>query len=426
MCTSHCVRPGAAGLPPAALAALADLYAHPAVRLLAGAFSDAGGQLFLVGGPVRDALTGCSGFADLDFTTNLRPAQIRRAVRPLGPIWAAGERFGTIGVQVSTPAGADKVEVTTFRKDVYTADSRKPQVGFGDDVSTDLARRDLTVNAIALDTVTGCLIDPFNGRADLAARILRTPDDPVVTLTEDPLRILRLLRFSGRLGAAISDELADAARTCGHRLAIVSAERKLAELDKLDELGPGRAAAALANAGHLGVLGQWIPGADTGPGRDTLLGRLGDCLSTAERLAVLLGHDRAALPGRLRALTASTALTRGVSTLLDTAAELSGPVPARPVLRGLLRTRDDDVLAAAARVRAVLDGVDSRVYTACVAVRDAEPHVRDRLPVTGDDLLAAGLTGRAVGAALRACEQHVRAYGQLDRAGALALASDGR
>lgn len=141
------------------------------VQRLSTAFAAAGHELYLVGGPVRDALLGRLG-NDLDFTTSARPDEIERLLRRFShSVWDIGKEFGTIGCLAREPDGREFViEVTTFRSDVYSADSRKPRVRFGDHLGGDLVRRDFTVNAMALSLPDGELLDPFGGVADLEAR----------------------------------------------------------------------------------------------------------------------------------------------------------------------------------------------------------------------------------------------------------------
>ena len=123
---------------------------------LAELFAEAGHRLYLVGGAVREAVAGrfLSG-ADLDCTTDARPARVRRIVGGVATsLWTQGERFGTIGCVVDGQA----YEITTHRAERYDMHSRKPVVTFGDDVTEDLARRDFTVNAMAVDTADGSLL----------------------------------------------------------------------------------------------------------------------------------------------------------------------------------------------------------------------------------------------------------------------------
>ncbi len=208
---------------------------------LAGRFESAGHTLYLVGGSVRDAIVagagpdpsadGGSGEAsDLDFTTDARPDAIERIVSGWADaVWTQGKRFGTIGCL----RGHQKYEITTHRAEAYQPDSRKPDVAFGDKVEDDLARRDFTVNAMALRLPRLELIDPFDGLGDLSAHRLRTPLDPVISFGDDPLRMLRAARFIARLDLEPTLELVEAVRTEHHRLSIVSAERIRDELDRI-------------------------------------------------------------------------------------------------------------------------------------------------------------------------------------------------
>jgi poly(A) polymerase len=205
---------------------------------LARRFRDAGYQLHLVGGTVRDLLEGHDHEDDYDLTTDARPTEIVACLEGWADaIWKQGEKFGTIGAQkVDGATGHARVyEITTFRSEAYTDDSRKPHVVFADEVVVDLSRRDFTVNAMALE-LTGdapALIDPYGGAADLARRVLRTPLGPEVSFSDDPLRMLRAARFIARFGLEPDDALVAAVRQMAARLDIVSAERIRDELDKL-------------------------------------------------------------------------------------------------------------------------------------------------------------------------------------------------
>ncbi|MDR1265275.1 MAG: CCA tRNA nucleotidyltransferase [Propionibacteriaceae bacterium] len=205
----------------------------PVTGRLAAAFAVAGHHLYLVGGPVRDAVLGLEA-TDLDFTTAARPDQIEAVLRTLGgPIWDVGRQFGTIGTKLGDGQRSWTVEVTTFRADAYRPDSRKPAVRFGDTIEEDLKRRDFTVNAMAVDLADGRLVDPFGGLADLAAKVLRTPAPAVESFSDDPLRMLRAARFAARLQLRPTPEVVLAMRQLGERLEIVSAERVRDELSKL-------------------------------------------------------------------------------------------------------------------------------------------------------------------------------------------------
>lgn len=209
----------------------------PAVRKLTELFADAGHEFYLVGGPVRDALLDRAG-NDLDFTTSARPEQIEPLLRQVSKaVWDIGREFGTIGCAVTEP-GPDGdpvkivIEVTTFRSDAYTADSRKPAVEFGDHLAGDLLRRDFTVNAMALGMATGDFLDPFGGAADLDRGVLTTPAAPELSFSDDPLRMMRAARFAAQLGLRPAPEVIAAMTDQAERITIVSAERVRDELTK--------------------------------------------------------------------------------------------------------------------------------------------------------------------------------------------------
>jgi poly(A) polymerase len=203
---------------------------------LSDRFRSAGHRLYLVGGSVRDAIVADGGVPvvdgghDLDFTTDARPDAIEALVAGWADaVWTQGKRFGTIGCR----RGDQVYEITTHRAEAYRPDSRKPEVAFGDRVQDDLARRDFTINAMALRLPELELIDPFGGLADLAARRLRTPLDPEVSFADDPLRMLRAARFVAQLELEPDPPLVEAIRAGHRRLSIVSAERIRDELDKI-------------------------------------------------------------------------------------------------------------------------------------------------------------------------------------------------
>ncbi len=198
---------------------------------LAELFQAEGFELFLVGGSVRDAFLGSGEDNDLDYTTIARPADIKRIMSPWADeLFAVGEAFGTIGAIKD----GYHIEVTTFRAEVYRADSRKPEVSFSQDLETDLSRRDFTANAMALKLGSEPgLIDPFGGLHDIADKVLRTPLAPEIAFEDDPLRMLRMYRFVSQLGFTPDESAVEATRSMADRLSIVSAERIRDELIKL-------------------------------------------------------------------------------------------------------------------------------------------------------------------------------------------------
>ncbi|MCL2783944.1 MAG: CCA tRNA nucleotidyltransferase [Propionibacteriaceae bacterium] len=205
----------------------------PVTTPLADAFTQAGHSLFLVGGCVRDAILGipCD---DLDFATSARPDDIEAILRRHGgPIWDMGREFGTIGTIVRTKYEEYTVEVTTFRADVYEPGSRKPVVGFGDNIHDDLIRRDFTINAMAVDMADGTFVDPFRGEVDLVEGVIRTPATAQRSFSDDPLRMMRAARFAARFGFRPVPEVISAMMEMTQRLGIVSAERIRDEFTKL-------------------------------------------------------------------------------------------------------------------------------------------------------------------------------------------------
>jgi poly(A) polymerase len=211
------------------LARLGDLAESATVSRLARAFADAGFELSLVGGPVRDALLG-RPVNDLDFTTNARPDDIVRVVKPLADAhWDIGRAFGTIGARIA----GETVEITTYRADSYDGETRKPDVVFGDTLEGDLVRRDFTINALALRLPETVLVDPSQGVDDLLAGLLRTPSAPEISFGDDPLRMLRAARFASQLGFTVDEHTRFAMGELAARIEIVSAERVRDELVKL-------------------------------------------------------------------------------------------------------------------------------------------------------------------------------------------------
>jgi poly(A) polymerase len=217
----------------------------PIVDRLGALFSKAGHRLYLVGGSVRDALLGELGH-DLDFTTSARPDEIEKLLRKVSrALWTIGKEYGTVGCKVIEDGVTWLIEVTTFRSDAYSGDSRKPAVAFGDTIEGDLVRRDFTVNAMAVSLPDKQFVDPYGGLDDLAAGVLRTPSAPEVSFSDDPLRMMRAARFAAQLrpGGDLptpagrmfrpAPEVLAAMRAMNDRIEIVSAERVRDELTKI-------------------------------------------------------------------------------------------------------------------------------------------------------------------------------------------------
>lgn len=200
---------------------------------LTAAFAKSGHRLYIVGGTVRDLLLGRDvASLDFDFTTDARPDEVKSIIENLvDAVWTQGERFGTIAAK----RGDRTLEITTHRAEAYSPDSRKPDVQFSDSVTTDLSRRDFTINAMALELTAASpqLVDPHGGLDDLMARRLRTPLSPEESFNDDPLRMLRAARFVATLSVEPDAALVSAVKSMNDRLQIVSAERVRNEFDRM-------------------------------------------------------------------------------------------------------------------------------------------------------------------------------------------------
>ncbi len=301
------------------------------VHPLAAAFQRAGYRLYLVGGIVRDGLGRQQRVElDIDLTSDALPEVIEAIVRAQHPtaMWLQGMRFGTVGARFRGLDGSERAyEITTHRSEAYDRASRKPEVAFSDDIVMDLSRRDFTVNAMAVDAMSprgaAVLVDPFSGLDDLRADRLRTPLDPEVSFSDDPLRMLRAARFVAGHSFVAEPAVLDAIRRLGERLAIVSAERIRDEFSKLLVLeNPSTGLALLADTA---LLETFAPPLAVLMTNAALLDRVGVVLSRSPvdlsiRLAVLfaiaVGDDR-------RADDVAHAWARGLRYPVDECARIS-------------------------------------------------------------------------------------------------------
>lgn len=233
------------------------------IEALAETFAAAGHELYIVGGGVRDHLLG-RPIHDLDLATDATPDRIKRLASRVKPdgVYDVGAKFGTIGLLFRIPEADDvvdtwTVEVTTYRTEQYVDGTRKPTVDFGTSLVEDLARRDFTMNAIALDPLDGALHDPFGGRADVEARLIRAVGDPIARFHDDPLRLLRAVRFAAQLGFTIERQTLAALRETSASLRRISRERIAQELTAI--LVSPRPDAGLRLATDLGLMEHAIP-----------------------------------------------------------------------------------------------------------------------------------------------------------------------
>ncbi|MGZ6770852.1 MAG: CCA tRNA nucleotidyltransferase [Mycobacteriaceae bacterium] len=196
---------------------------------LAARFTDAGHELYLVGGSVRDAVLGRLG-TDLDFTTDARPEQVQELLRGWAEAqWDTGIAFGTI----SAAKSGQQIEITTYRADNYDRVSRNPEVAYGSELEADLVRRDFTVNAMAVRVGPHPeFTDPFNGLDAIVAGVLDTPGTPQESFADDPLRMLRAARFVSQLGFAVAPRVRAAMTDMAEQITRITAERVRVELDK--------------------------------------------------------------------------------------------------------------------------------------------------------------------------------------------------
>lgn len=242
--------------------------ASPEIILtLARSFRAEGRKLYLVGGPVRDLMLGRRP-PDLDFTTDAHPDQVKQLARRSGAadIYTVGEKFGTIGaIFAEADGGTRDVEITTYRSETYQPYSRKPDVSFGTSLEGDLARRDFSMNAMAvdvtpmdrLDQAQFQLHDPHDGRADLLRRLIRAVGDPHERFAEDPLRLLRAVRFATQLDFHLDPETRAAIGLQATELSWIPRERVQPELNQI--LLSEHVADGIQRLCDLGLMAQLIP-----------------------------------------------------------------------------------------------------------------------------------------------------------------------
>ncbi|MFW6337906.1 MAG: CCA tRNA nucleotidyltransferase, partial [Alkalispirochaetaceae bacterium] len=205
-------------------------------------FRDAGHQLYLVGGAVRNLELGREP-VDFDFATDATPEEVMDLFRRVLP---TGVQHGTVTVLYK---GA-QYEVTTFRTESDYSDGRHPDsVEFASTIEEDLGRRDFTINAMAIELPSGELSDPYDGRGDLRGKIVRAIGDPRERFHEDGLRVLRAVRFAAQLDFQIEENTFAAMRIEGARLSKVARERVRDELEKaILSNSPARAMRLLRDA----------------------------------------------------------------------------------------------------------------------------------------------------------------------------------
>ncbi len=189
-------------------------------------------KAYLVGGATRDHLLG-KLVTDYDFTTPLRPEEIESILRnnSIKP-YLVGKRFGTIGFKLRVENKIHFIEITTFRGDTYKPKNRKPEIRFTTTITEDLTRRDFTINAISLSP-DNIIVDPLDGQTDIKNKVIRAIGNPSDRFKDDPLRILRAIRFASNLEFEIEQQTLQAIESDNYSLLDISKERWVQELDKI-------------------------------------------------------------------------------------------------------------------------------------------------------------------------------------------------
>ncbi|MDR3208189.1 MAG: tRNA nucleotidyltransferase [Oscillospiraceae bacterium] len=360
---------------------------------------DSGFPAFPAGGCVRDSLLG-RRVHDWDVATAALPEQVTALFRRTA---ATGLKHGTVTVLLGRLA----VEVTTFRTEGGYTDGRRPDsVTFVPRLEADLARRDFTVNAMALGP-DGQVIDPFGGRDDLRRRIIRCVGDPAARFGEDALRLWRAVRFSAMLGFGIEAATWDAMSACAPLTARLAPERVSAELERILLSG---AAARLADVLPLGLLDPLLTAHPTF--RLPL-----ETLKTLPRKPETRWAGLAALLRRAGCLADSLAFLRAlrlpnrVTYPAGMGAEwaLAQPLPGEPVgWRRLCADRGvPEALCAAAAGDALAGGPPRYVPALREVLRPGPCLSVKQLALTGEHLALVGLAGPQIGRAQRRLLEHV-------------------
>jgi len=381
------------------------------VREICATLERAGHEAWCVGGAVRDALLGLPTL-DWDIATSARPESVQKLFKRTVPV---GIKFGTVGV-----LDRDDVlhEVTTFRHDVET-DGRHAVVKFGASLDEDLARRDFTVNAIAVHAERLELRDPFHGRDDLDRKVIRCVGEPAERMREDRLRALRALRFAGRFDFAIEPATWTAIRESAPHLSRLSMERVKQELDKVMKQVV-RPSATLERYREAGIFAQLVPLLTDAPaGRFRAVDHLArPGLARRPDRGMLrfaaLFVEPGVLPSRglenaLKALKCSTVEVRAAMALAEAAGRL--PITAASIgaledpaaLRRLIASVGRMVVPGLTRVlwarakaegSTVVSGVTGvRLYRRALQSAFGDPLTVSDLAIDGEDLRALGVPG---------------------------------
>ncbi len=372
-----------------------EIMNHPTIHELVNRFDSAGFELFLVGGSVRDTLAGQES-KDMDLCTDATVEEFGPLLEGLGTIFEAGKRFGTL-VVVFGQGEDDRIEITTFRTEIYNEDSRKPEVAFSRKLGDDLKRRDFTVNAMAVNLKTGELSDLHEGQKHLSNQILDTPGDPDVIMSDDPLRAVRAVRFSATRKWKVAPRVTDAIIRNRERLQVVSRERVTAELTKIvNSQTPDALVSAVLFAEQCeiaeAVFGPLRPVKQF---RSTVTGNVIDRLTA---LALAAEVDPDATRDIVDSLKLPANTVKGITRRLRLVARFDENVD-DSTLREIVRSYTVEEIQGSLQI-----GGHSQELSEHVKRIMGESDITKTLPVDGNDLLQAGLTGRDIGKALKALE----------------------
>lgn len=355
---------------------------------------------YLVGGCVRDMALGVRPH-DWDICTSALPEQVMEVFPDARP---TGLKHGTVTVPLNSRA----VEVTTFRSEENYTDHRHPEkVHFVGELTTDLSRRDFTVNAMALSP-DGLLMDPFGGLDDLQQRCIRCVGSPELRFEEDALRMFRALRFSARLDFTIEEATLAAISRKAHLAAALAAERVRDEVEKT-LLTPRPETVGLMM--QLGLLDAFLcrRPEDALPELKALTKLPRKALDRWMALCVLL-RRRGLISSVEEFLSALRLDSRTIRCCTDGSALLEGGKPrSAPEWKRLLRRWGVDTVSTAARCRDTLDGGSSSRELKAV-LKSGECFSMKHLAVSGDDLAALGLKGRELGEMLNFLLDYVIEY----------------
>ena len=374
------------------------------VRQVLRSLQARGHVAYLVGGCVRDMALGVRPH-DWDICTGALPEQVMEVFPGALP---TGLKHGTVTVRINSRS----VEVTTFRSEENYADHRHPEtVRFVGELTTDLSRRDFTINAMALSP-DGLIMDPFGGLTDLEHRCIRCVGSPELRFEEDALRMFRALRFSARLDFTIEEATLAAIGKKAHLASALAAERIRDEVEKT-LLTPRPETVGLMQ--HLGLLDGFLCArADALPELKLLTKLPRKALDRWMALCVIL-RRRGLISSVEDFLTALRLDSRTLRCCTDGAALLEGRKPrGAPEWKRLLRRWGVDTVSCAARCRDALDGGSSSRELKSV-LKSGECFSMKHLAVSGDDLTALGLKGRELGEMLNFLLDYVIEYPENNR-----------